>query len=414
MSPIDQAAMHLDVVSLEEVRDNKGYVKDLAKEFFAASGSINGAGKIRVLERWLTQLGVGWVLRVADEAGLGQSPPDAARLWSWALSEMNRFIKLVFHDTSCASLSIIWEEESAVMESKTQQVGSITEQVEFARFIQEAMVRMTSFIDFIIAAVNPICGLPGLYEKLDALLHVHDAVSNAVADLSCYALAGSTEFDRILSEMVSLLLQKEGETGEAIWRIMEEFWTRILQYVEGDNVFWRHPQGSSSIHYVILSLTSYIRLLYAHHRLVDQIVSEAASLGNYVTRIANNDPFATLTMEMTLLIQEKLAQKSLLFPTQSFRFLFLVNNSYFIWKELHELRVFKSNPLCKFESEFMRTYTTQKLWKVPDPTLRARLRNAIVERVAADYRKYLEVNSVSTPRITPQELEEMLQDLFEG
>jgi hypothetical protein len=72
------------------------------------------------------------------------------------------------------------------------------------------------------------------------------------------------------------------------------------------------------------------------------------------------------------------------------------------------------SPLSKFESEFQKTYTTQKLWKVPDPELRKRLRKAVIEKIIPDYTRYIEDSKVINPKFTPQELEEMLQELFEG
>ncbi|XP_062228103.1 exocyst complex component EXO70E2-like [Phragmites australis] len=75
--------------------------------------------------------------------------------------------------------------------------------------------------------------------------------------------------------------------------------------------------------------------------------------------------------------------------------------------------------LAKFESEFERTYATQKLWKVPNPELRKRLRKAVIEKVISGYNKYLadrtergKSNRPSTR--TPHELEELLEELFEG
>ena len=74
----------------------------------------------------------------------------------------------------------------------------------------------------------------------------------------------------------------------------------------------------------------------------------------------------------------------------------------------------RDSPLPKFESKFQSTYAAQKLWKVPDPELRKRLRVAIIEKVVSCFTNYLEDNNRITPGVTPQELEEMLQELFEG
>ena len=76
-------------------------------------------------------------------------------------------------------------------------------------------------------------------------------------------------------------------------------------------------------------------------------------------------------------------------------------------------------PLVKFESVFNKTYQAQKLWKVPDPRLRCYLWQAITERVVSSYRDYLKehpelAEHVSRRNTTPNVLEEMLGQLFEG
>ncbi|CAO2206137.1 unnamed protein product [Urochloa humidicola] len=156
-------------------------------------------------------------------------------------------------------------------------------------------------------------------------------------------------------------------------------------------------------------------------------------------------------------LQENIARVSQSFPdqSQSLRFLFLLNNTHFMCQQLHcpngyglefyvpalarkidehiqrylqvswipvvsglhdpmPLCLGRYSPLAKFKSEFQKTYTAQKLWKVPDPELRRRLRKAIIETVIPAFTKYLADNKITTPRVTQQELEDMLQNLFEG
>jgi hypothetical protein len=72
------------------------------------------------------------------------------------------------------------------------------------------------------------------------------------------------------------------------------------------------------------------------------------------------------------------------------------------------------SPLLRFESEFKKTYATQKLWKVPDPKLRKRLRTAIAKKIVPRYTEYIEENDITTPGVAPRDLEKMLQELFEG
>jgi hypothetical protein len=150
-------------------------------------------------------------------------------------------------------------------------------------------------------------------------------------------------------------------------------------------------------------------------------------------------------MEMVASLEQKLTKVSQTFSDQSIRFLFLINNTNFIGQQLHQDLTHKidnyiesylqvswtpvlkclnnpkfhcgftrSAPLPKFQSKFQMIYAAQKLWKVPDPQLRKRLREAIIGIVVSGFMEYLEDNNSITPGVSPQEVEEMLQELFEG
>ncbi|KAG0516290.1 hypothetical protein BDA96_10G349400 [Sorghum bicolor] len=128
----------------------------------------------------------------------------------------------------------------------------------------------------------------------------------------------------------------------------------------------------------------------------------------YVPTIDSMSPLNSLIMETVSGLDEKLAEKSRSFPDQSLRFLFLINNSYFIWQHLYPISVPEVNNFLE------KTYSAQKFWKVPDPKLRRRLRVAIIEEVVSSFTKYLEYNDIIPSRITPHDLMDMLQELFEG
>lgn len=256
-------------------------------------------------------------------------------------------------------------------------------------------------------------------------------------------------------EMASLLSSKQGGLDEAIWNMMEETSrTRLTKDNGGSCWGVQTPQGSSSdIHELTRAMVSYIVLLSTNWATAHQLVDEAAQLRGYVPRFDKVSPLTSLVMETVLCLEEKLAEESRSFQNQSLRFLFLTNNSYFIWEQLNPtllleshmaalarkienyiqtyLQVswapvlsclFNSTPLCmgrysspaKFESEFQKTYNVQKFWKVPDPNLRRRLRVAVIDKVIPSFQKYLEYNGISPSRITPHDLMDMLQELFEG
>jgi hypothetical protein len=146
------------------------------------------------------------------------------------------------------------------------------------------------------------------------------------------------------------------------------------------------------------------------------VSNKAASLGNMIRETASG-------------LHETLVNISESFLNHGLRFLFLLNNSYFIRQELSYGTYYFSpqqnlaalfgkvegymesylqvswapvlscllnpTPLCfgrkysllpKFEFEFQKTYTTQKLWKVPDPELKKTLRKAIIEKITRLYK----------------------------
>jgi len=157
---------------------------------------------------------------------------------------------------------------------------------------------------------------------------------------------------------------------------------------------------------------------------------------------------------------ESLTRVSQSFADQSLRFLFLANNFYFLWHQLLSQNLLSDvpadalarkidsyinsylqvswtpvlkplhshSPCCffftryssaqqrKFLTEFEKTYVAQKLWKVPDPELRRVLRTTIVDRVISVFIKFLEDGGVSASRVvvSPESLQEMLEELFEG
>uniref|UniRef100_K3XWP9 Exocyst subunit Exo70 family protein n=1 Tax=Setaria italica TaxID=4555 RepID=K3XWP9_SETIT len=294
--------------------------------------------------------------------------------------------------------------------------------------------------------------------KLRPLIGVRGAVSRASQDIRLsFCSTSSEEAKRITDEMASLLLAKEARLDEAIWNTMEEVRTRLLASRDDDYSSWWGTQGiiSPDIHKVTRAIVSYINILSTNCATVYMIVDQAVQIRGYVPKIHKCSPWASLIMETVSCLEEKLAEKSRSFPDQSMRFLFLINNSYFIWQQLYPTTasileshmsdlarkidnyiqtylqvswapvlscLSNSTPLClgrssspaKFEAEFQKTYTAQKLWKVPDPKLRRRIRVAVIETVVPSFTKYLEYNDTNPSRITPEDLMDMLQELFEG
>ncbi|KAG2571690.1 hypothetical protein PVAP13_7KG116600 [Panicum virgatum] len=332
------------------------------------------------------------------------------------------------------------------------------------------MLKMLTFVDFIVTPnlsyqvfisdrLLPVpVGAP--YQKLHTLIRVCAVLSEVLSKIRlAFDPSSSAQVARIQGEIISVLSAKQGKVGEAIWSAVVDISTQILKtLLDGQGSSdTQTPQGPSDIDEATKSVMIYVMFLENYHSVMEPIVSDAASLGKYVPRSGDLPPLTSLEMEMVSCLGEKLANKSEALPNQGLRFLFLLNNSSFIADQLHQnasyfpksykvdlagkvegymeryMQVswapvlsclinptpscFGKNytPLPKFESEFQKMYTTQKLWKVPDPRLRNWLRRAIIDKVIPCYTRYLADGYGNTPlKFSPSNLQEMLQELFEG
>ncbi|XP_044962261.1 exocyst complex component EXO70E2-like [Hordeum vulgare subsp. vulgare] len=83
-----------------------------------------------------------------------------------------------------------------------------------------------------------------------------------------------------------------------------------------------------------------------------------------------------------------------------------------------KIPIFSSLPTLRiFNLEFEKTYWTQKTWKVENPLLRSNMRTSVSEKLVQAYSTYLENHKNKAPKLmkyTPEDLEELLSDLFEG
>ncbi|CAL4966309.1 unnamed protein product [Urochloa decumbens] len=448
ITPSPQSSHGLDLSCRDGGEGSKKsleYIKCLLQEFSVANGDVS------VLESWLSEImGVRRQIGAADDAS-ATSLLYFAGSWIRALTGITESVRNIF---------------------VTDMLGNILEEerpshINSARFAETCISKMLPFVDALVVApcfretittssseiVLVGDGAPAApAEKLGPLIGVREAVSRASQDirLSCCSTS-SEEAKRITDEMADLLLTKEAKLDEAIWNTMEEVRTRLLSSWWGSQTC----HGSSDIHKATRATISYIHLLSNHCPTLHQIVDQAAQLRGYAPKIDNISPLTSLMMETVSCLEEKLAENSRSFTDPSLGFLFVVNNSYFIWQQLYPTTsvlesqlsnltrkidnyietylqmswapvlscLYNSTPLClgriysspaKFESEFQKTYAAQKLWKVPDPKLRRRLRVAVTEKVVSSFTKYLEYNNISPLRITPQDLMDMLQELFEG
>ncbi|KAJ1260821.1 hypothetical protein BS78_10G261600 [Paspalum vaginatum] len=316
------------------------------------------------------------------------------------------------------------------------------------------MLKMLIFVDAIVA-LDP-CEVAGLEQKMHILLCVHGALSAALSQLrfSSPSRLPSAQVARIQREIASLLSAKDDEATQAISGTMSQIWGCLMESMDASIRIQKiqTPHGSSDVHNVTRAATDHFGYLWDNYSSVTPIVFQAACRG-YAAEVGDTKhPLASLTIQMMPCLEEKLDRWSKSFPDQGLRFLFMMNNYCYILQQLHDhntharnllhlyfaqlsrkikshelrypevswapvlscLRYRGSSPLPKFERTFCKTYNAQKLWKVPDPELRERLRKAITKKIVSGYTNYIKDNGVTTLKFSPQELQEMLRELFEG
>lgn len=481
----------------------------------AADGNGNVAGG-KAVERWFSEMDIAWVLRlgVGDgdgdgdaSAGAGSilashSLPHLARCWILGLREV-KDSTFIYMEGLCNEEDAA---ESMIESEPPPPLPAAAALSEFSRFVQSTLLKMLPFVDAIAA---PSCSeqhggtvsLQSLPEtttttttRLQALVDVRDALSTASEEIqfwpcyssSLYHVQSAAAVGMMIDEIRDLLSSKLGKLDKAIWDTMDEIRTGLMKAGTGtgtgndDSASASASASASSglssadVHELTRSVISCINLLDTNYVLLSRIADEAAQLGSYLPETLGIAPLTSLIMEMFSRLEEKLISMSqssfqfqfqfpFLFPFQSqsqcdssLGILFLINNSHFIWQQLHPMfdmafpmavlnrkiddyiqsylhlswgpvlsclhhdpgplrrGRYYSSALTQFEFEFHKVYRAQRFWKVPDPELRGKLRRAIANKVTSGLKKFLDDKKVTTPRITPQELVDMLQELFEG
>ncbi|CAN6192369.1 unnamed protein product [Urochloa humidicola] len=447
---VEENTEELDVAKeIEEDRlRNVEHLKGLVVEF-------RGGNNLSALEKWLSELDVVWVLhelKIDESAGsirIWHQFHYFAESWILAMQEINESISTCF-DVWCSSQD---RDEG----TSTKPLAS-----EFALLVKATVLKMLPFVDAIIAAAartnkyRP--DAVAAAEKLQVLIDVSEALSLAsekiLASLSfCSSSPCVESTDGMMRENLSTELAK---MDEAIWVTMVGMKTGTTAWME-DNGGSSHPCHSSDIHNVTRSVINDTKVLWANYGSLNRILHGAFLRGEFMPENENVSHLTNQIMEMVRSIEHKLVRNSQCwFPDESLRFLFLINNSYFMLQQLHTIwstclgfpmpdltrriddyingylqvswaPVLKclhdpATPLCfnrrspikKFESKFHETYAVQKLWKVPDPDMRKKMRKAIFEKVICIFTQFLVDNSIRATGVTPKKLEEMLGELFEG
>ncbi|CAL5022466.1 unnamed protein product [Urochloa decumbens] len=215
------------------------------------------------------------------------------------------------------------------------------------------------------------------------------------------------------------------------------------------------PDGGG-VHEITRYVMMYIKLL-SEHRVLLNIILFNVTLGTGDDASTTETP-ERIMADLMFRLESTLVKLSAGYHVAATRWLFLVNNMHFIQQQQTILDVFEDDssvrrdntdfyiymyldvswapvlsclrnrvkmiPACfkppstrRFNTMFEKTYQAQRSWKVEDPLLRKHVRQAVTEKVIPAYRSFLEKQERKHAKLiehTPEELEEMLSELFEG
>uniref|UniRef100_A0A0D9XTD8 Exocyst subunit Exo70 family protein n=1 Tax=Leersia perrieri TaxID=77586 RepID=A0A0D9XTD8_9ORYZ len=289
-------------------------------------------------------------------------------------------------------------------------------------------------------------------EKILSLIDMYAVVSDVSPGLLALLIAGESK--RLVSHRITTVL----ETLSGMVRDILRNLASLIQEEES----WRSTvQGNYGIHPVNQYVLNYINLLLDNLDVLNlvlqrgedeelfpigepyQFATEDSSLTGIVTRLVNS-------------LDAMFEDRSKTYAAAGPRYIFLLNNAHFIlqqafmgacWYAQRKRQIerhIKSyldaswgnivscleptggqrrnsllrrlSVLVEFNALLQATYHTEKLWKINSPQLRSMLRNSVCGKVVSAYRLYLEsqVKFETSATYTPEDLEDLLQDLFEG
>ncbi|KAG2536527.1 hypothetical protein PVAP13_9NG195200 [Panicum virgatum] len=340
----------------------------------ATTTTAGDGGGSSALGRWLSELQVSWVLRLAqlDVASAGRTfvsrrLQHTARSWVLALHVISR----------CVASFTGWcsqqeEEEAAARHGQNWPPAS-----EFVGFVAATFLLMLPFVDAVVAlddVVSPVSissdghGHGGIVSgnkdavasahKFRTLVDVRDALSGVSEQVqlwhSCLTLSFSSscssptdaEAARISAEMIRLLLAKLDKVDEAMRNTRDCIRTHFMSLTTDDHGHDHSASGldpSPDIHVATQFAVSYIIVLsttpsfpvYKAYTPPSVDPPTAYEEGSLCLGEENNTSSSTnLNTVIIRSLGESLTRVSQSFVDQSLRFLFLANNFYFLWHQL--------------------------------------------------------------------------------
>ncbi|XP_052157029.1 uncharacterized protein LOC127774777 [Oryza glaberrima] len=431
-----------DNIARQMVHD--GFMVNLIREFDRAPGPA--------LERWFSELDVGWVLRSAAPADKEQAELGLDDLvWRWTRGYTVMAEALSAMKTKVGGVAVM-ELRQAQPDHTNIMCDEDDLRLQVARFVEATVSKMHAFADALAAdntwwTIDNLSGLMGLY----------NCIFKCQVHLLIPAITDSEEITN--SEVQCLARKVDGACRittsnlcTAIWRMAKD--AEAVTPVLSGRDSWENFKQNAEIHKATRLIVDYARLFWGYESLWSNIVCSKRDRHSYNQQ---PDRIITLILQMLINLQDQLEKKSKSFSDASLRYLFLLNNSYFVIEDFVGITVYlytlgsgstrlkfmqyqekymlaswepvlrclqdkmplwfpkHSSQLSRFKSEFQKTCRHQKLWKVPSPNLRQKLREAIIDKVITGYKRYLEDHpELEKCSSDLQDMEDMVNELFEG
>uniref|UniRef100_A0A0E0QFW7 Exocyst subunit Exo70 family protein n=1 Tax=Oryza rufipogon TaxID=4529 RepID=A0A0E0QFW7_ORYRU len=396
-------------------------------------GLIRAFGRRRhdeaLLHKWFSQLDVEWVLLLhAGQRDLDSSSVEdlmaLMERWMRALLIMVQVLSMTLLELrdrrSSSSLAGTDDDDAFLLRTKgsagnrspAPELPDFVCVQEVVQFAEASILRMLAFVDAItLAALNDDHRRRHREpEMLPGMLYLYDCFSDASPTrhpMSSGSGSGKNEarpgpaFDDAINGIFS---RKRSKLSDAIWGMMEKSHRTQL-------------------------MMNYIALVWCNGDVLKFILQDH-HFRLFISDTEGFNAVVNLITDMISCLRSKLEEASLLISDPGLRCIFLLNNWQLVLRRVESMDLPSSAlietsmtqrylSLDRFESEFQRTYTNHKFWKVPNPDLRQRLRQAIVQKVVTHYSMYLEERAArgmhnQPPKSTPEQLKELLDELFEG
>ncbi|XP_037474891.1 exocyst complex component EXO70B2-like [Triticum dicoccoides] len=398
-----------------------GYTQRMVQAFHTVS-LTHTFGQDRALRKWFIELDVDWVLDV--------------------------LLKLLLEEASVYSLKELVRRWIRALTVIVASVTTISDAPAAAQFVTASVSAMLVFVDAMVQVNGE--------EKLQAMLQMYICVCSASYGILPHTISSGAQ--SILNDINSSMDRQGNKLIESICDTMVQVRRTLMK---DDNLCATEIlEGGGEVHKNTKLMVDYIVLMSKAHASTQMNSGQSHNTGKLGGLIHYTIDY----------LNNLLVRKSELCSDPSLRYLFLLNNSYFIvqmvsktsvslnleqlcghqtelkltpecekymdsyldvsWRNVLSFipksnfhgplrRWIHTTSLAKFQSAFDNTYQAQKFWKVPEPRLRSLLRETIIKRVISAYNDYLKEHPelekhVSGGSSSPKILEEMLGELFEG